>query len=76
MIEYADTDHFSHRIAGLGFSEKVAVLLIYLLVASLGAMAVLIQRVENTSLTIGIWVVVVITFSILGKVLSRATYKK
>jgi len=73
-IEYADTDHFSHRIVGLGFTEKASVLLIYLLVSFLGAMAVLIQRFENTFLTICVWVVVLTIFFILGKILSRVSY--
>ena len=47
MINHCDMDHLSHRLTWMGFSQRQAVLFIYLLCVALGASGILIRNSVN-----------------------------
>ncbi|MCP4640990.1 MAG: undecaprenyl/decaprenyl-phosphate alpha-N-acetylglucosaminyl 1-phosphate transferase [bacterium] len=47
VIEHCAPDHLSHRLVWIGFSQRKAVLFIYLIAASMGVTGVLLRNVDN-----------------------------
>ncbi|MGH7857621.1 MAG: MraY family glycosyltransferase [Candidatus Binatia bacterium] len=69
-IAMGGRDHVSHRLVRLGFSEKQAVILLWLLAVLAGAAAVL-GREAPSHWSLGAPLVVIVGFAILGRWLSR-----
>lgn len=75
-IEHADTDHFSHRLVGLGLTQRQAVLFIYFVNFSLGIWAIALWKADNTPLSIWAWGCMLTVAFIGGKRLDKAKIKR
>ncbi len=74
-IEHADTDHFSHRLVGLGLGERGAVFFIYLCSAALGVVAVLLRKTTTVPTLIVVAFLILMAF-LGGRKLDKAKLRK
>jgi len=75
-IGHVDTDHFSHRLVGLGLTQRQAVIFIYLCTMVLGILAIYVQHVDRTIVSFIVVCIAALTAFLGGKILDKTkTYK-